>query len=103
MENRGPGLRMPDFDGNIGEGSVSIVVIENIGVAGKTARAAHHGNALPLADGGTIGVWSFCRIKLYVIADEKIEASIAIIVEPGAARTPTDLFVVHDQPCAWCR
>ena len=50
MEYRGPGFRMPDFLGDIGESSVSIVVIENIGVAGKPARPAHHRNAFPLAE-----------------------------------------------------
>src|SRR5262249_35161156 len=33
-------------------------------------------------------------IELDVIADEEIEASIAIVVKPGAARAPANLFVV---------
>ena len=35
---------------DIGKRSVAIVVIKNVGVAGKAARAAHDRNALPLAD-----------------------------------------------------
>jgi len=69
-------------------------VIKDVGVAGKTAGAAHYRDSLPLTDRGTIGVRRLGRIELYVVTDEKIKAPIAVVVEPGAARAPSDLFVV---------
>ena len=45
-------------------------------------------------------VGSFGGIELDVIADKKIEMSVAIVVEEGAARAPADLFVVDSSfPC----
>ena len=38
---------------------------------------------------------SFGRIELDVIADEEIEMPVAVVVEPGAAGSPADLFVVN--------
>ena len=42
-------LQNAGFLGNVGESSVAIVVVEDVGVAGKAARPAHNRNALPLA------------------------------------------------------
>jgi len=44
--------------------------------------------------GGASGVWGLCGIELDVVADEKIKASIAVIVEPGAAGTPANLLII---------
>ena len=74
-------------------------MIEDVGVAGKAARAAHYRDALPLADGWSVRVGSLRRIELDVVADEKIEAPVAVVVEEGAARAPADLFVVDARPC----
>src|SRR5271169_4788342 len=46
------GLENAGFLGNIGKGAVSIVVVEDVRIARKAARAAHGGNALPLAVAG---------------------------------------------------
>ena len=85
---------MPDFRGNIGERAVTVVVKENVGIAGKSARAAHRGNAFPLADGRRGWRRRVFRIELDVIADEKIEKAVAVVVEPRAAGAPANFFVV---------
>ncbi len=95
MEYRGPGLRMPDFLRDIGESAVSIVVVKDVGVAGKPARAAHHRDAFPLTAAGSPDGGSLRGIKLDVIADEQIEVAVAIIVEKSAARAPADAFIVE--------
>ena len=43
------GLQDACLLGHVGERSVAVVVIENVGVAGKAARTAHHRDAFPLA------------------------------------------------------
>src|SRR5271165_4766892 len=49
------GLQNARLPGNIGKGAVSVVVIQNVRVAGKAAWAAHGGNAFPLAKAHVIG------------------------------------------------
>ncbi len=41
-----------------------------------------------------VGGRRLCRIEFDVVAHEKIEVSVAVIVEPGAAGAPAILFVV---------
>src|SRR5208282_3879090 len=89
------GLQDTGLFGGIGESSISVVVIKEVGVSRKTARAAHGGNAFPLANGRLGGRRSFFGIEFYVVADEKIEVTIAVVVEPSAARAPANLFVVN--------
>src|ERR1700730_4993909 len=79
--------------GYVGKGSVSVVVVKNICVTGKTARAAHYGDPFPLAK-GIVGRRSFFRIEPYVIANEKIQVPISVVVEKSTARTPADLLIV---------
>ena len=67
---------------------------EHVGVAGQAARAAHHRNALPLARRGIARLTGLHRIELDVIADEKIQVAVAIVIEERAARAPTMLFVI---------
>ncbi len=80
--------------GDIRKSSVAVVVIENVGVARQATRAAHGGNSLPLALRRILFRRSFFRIELDVVADEKIEETIAVVIEPGATGTPADFFVV---------
>ena len=99
VRDRGDGIARAGFQDagflrDIGESSVAVVVIENVGVAGETARAAHDRNSFPLAKRLARGRRSFCGIELDVVADEKIQMAVAIVIEPGAARAPADLLVV---------
>ena len=77
-------LQDPGLLGDVSKSSVAVVVIQEISVSGKTARPAHRGNALPLANGRLGWRRSFFRIEFDVVADEKIEMAIAVVVEPGA-------------------
>ena len=79
---------------NVGESAVAVVVEENIGIARETARAAHDWNAFPLTGGGFVGRGRLCGIKLDVIADEKVEMAVAIIVEECAACAPAHMLVI---------
>ena len=69
-------------------------MIENVGVAGQAARTAHDRDAFPLADRCAARIRSFRGIELDVVADEKIETAVAVVVEKGAARAPANFFVV---------
>ena len=88
------GFENAGFLGDIGESSVAVVVVKDIGVAGESARTAHHRDALPLADRLRRRFGSFRRIELDVVADEKIEMSVAVVVEQGAARTPANMLLI---------
>ena len=44
---------------------------------------------------GPLGCGIFRRVEFDVIADEKIEKAVAVIVEKSAARSPANLFVEH--------
>ena len=44
---------------------------------------------------GPAGSGVFCRIELYVIADEKIETAVAVVVEPGATRSPANFLIIE--------
>ena len=81
--------------GNIGEGPVAVVVVENVGVAGKAARAAHGGHALPLAEGRVIADGGFVGIELDEVADEKIEMAVAVVIEERAARAPAAFLLIE--------
>src|SRR5207302_7552134 len=49
--------------------------------------------ALPICS--FAGSRNFFGIELYIIANEKIQASIPVIVEPGATRAPADPLIVN--------
>src|SRR5256885_946901 len=91
-----PRARLEDsgLRGNIGKGAVAVVVEQNVGVAGQTARAAHYGNAFPLTLRRVSLGGSFFWIELDVIADKEIETAVAVVVEPRTSGSPADLFVV---------
>ncbi len=68
-------------------------MIEDVGVARKAPRTAHHRNAFPLAS------CRFSRISLSwvefdVIAHEQVKVRISVVIEESAACTPANHFVV---------
>src|SRR5580704_11505672 len=87
-------LQNPGFFGDVSKSSVAVVVIQEIGVSEKATRPAHRRNAFPLANGRFAWRWSFFGVEFDVVADEKIETAIAVIVEPSATGSPADLFFV---------
>ena len=95
MEYRGPGFKNARLLRHIGKCPVSIVVIEDVRVGGKTARAAHDGNALPLAVMRRIRRGNLVRIQLDVVAYKKVEMAVPVIVEKSAARAPADCFLIE--------
>ena len=82
------GLENAGFLRDIGKRSVAVVVIKNVGVAGQSARAAHHRDAFPLAVEASVGGRRFVGIEFDVVADEEIQVAVAVVVEPGAAGSP---------------
>ena len=84
------------FFGDVGESAVAVVVIEDVGVAGQ-ARAGRTSSGMPFH--WHTAARRFRRrgfgIELDVVADEKIEIAVAIVVDPGAAGAPADLFFVE--------
>ncbi len=99
VRNCGDGVAATGFEdagsfGNIGERAVTIVAIEDVGVAGEATRAAHDRNAFPLAEWRAVGIGSLCRIKFDVVADEEVEITVAVVIEKSAAGAPANFIVV---------
>src|ERR1017187_1911973 len=88
------GLQNTRLLGNIGKRSVSVVVIKNVCVAGKAARAAHDGNTLPLAIAHVAGGGNLVRIQLDVVTHKKIQVAVPVKIEKGAAGTPAALLPI---------
>ncbi len=88
------GLEDAGLDGDVGKSAVTVVVIKDVRIGGETPRATHYRNVFPWTGCRTIRVWGLSWIESYVMADEKIKVPIAVVVEPGAARAPSDLFIV---------
>ena len=70
-------------------------MIENVGISRKSPRTAHDGNALPLAIGGIAGGRNRRGIQLQVVANEKIEVTVPVIIEKGTPRAPANLCLVE--------
>src|SRR5205814_7920669 len=68
------------FFRDVGERAVAVVAIENVVVAGDAARAAHDGNAFPVAEGRTVGIGILRGVELDVMADKEIEMDVAGVV-----------------------
>ena len=95
MEYRGPGLRMPAFSETSVKVPSPLLWIEEVRVAGQAARAAHDGNALPLASVRVACGRRLRGIELDVVADEEIEVAVAVVVEKRAAGAPANAFLVQ--------
>ena len=68
-------------------------MIKNVRIAGKTARATHDRNALPLAIVRVGCGGNLFGIELDVIAYKKIEVTVPVVIEKGTARAPTNLLL----------
>src|SRR5580704_11015713 len=67
------------------ECTVSIVVIENIAVERKAARAARHRKIAIPAIGVLARLRRTGKIKLEVVGDEQIQMSVVIVIQERAA------------------
>ena len=59
--------------------------------AGRPARAAHDGNALPLASVRAVRGRNGCRIQLEVVANEEIEVAVPVVIEKRTTGAPANL------------
>src|SRR5258708_35695650 len=89
------GLPDPCLLGDVGKSPIAVIVIKNVGVTGKAAGAAHDRESFPLAK---YIVDTLRRVKLDVIAHEKVEIRIAIVVEKNAASSPPNPNLVKTGP-----
>src|SRR4029077_14144715 len=64
------GFEDAGFFCDVGKRAITVVVKEIVGVSGKAARAAHYGNAFPLAGSSIFGIRSGGWVEFDVIADE---------------------------------
>jgi hypothetical protein len=83
---------MPGYLGDSGalrdifESAVALVVIQQVGVERKAARAAIHRHAAIEAVRVGARLRRGLKVELQVIGDEQVQAAIAVVVEEGAAR-----------------
>ncbi len=75
---------------NIGESSIAVVVVEDVHSARQAARAAHRGNAFPLAIAGLPRHRHLLKVQFDVVAHEQVKESVAVVINPGAAGAPAD-------------
>ena len=87
-------LRIPDCLGNVGERSISVVVIQNILAALQSRRPAGDHHAFVEARTG-FGHGRRGQIEIDVVGDEQIELPVAIVVDEGAASVPALAFARH--------
>ena len=73
--------------GDIGEGAVAVVVIEDILAALEARRPTCYLNSFVSTSSG---LWKRCclDIEVYVVGDKQIEMAVAVVVEKGAAGVP---------------
>jgi hypothetical protein len=93
------GFEDAGFSGDISKSAVAIVVIEDVGVAGRPRGPHITGMPFHWQTAGSPG-WSLRGIELDVIADEQIEMAVAVVIEEGAARAPADAVHRRGRPCA---
>src|SRR5229473_2372588 len=75
------------FFADVGEGSVAVVVIENVLAAVESRRAAGDHDAFVEAGTG-FGNRRGLQVEIDVVGDEKIEVAVAIVVHESAAGVP---------------
>ena len=73
---------------HIGEGTVAIVAVQQIGSAFQPARAAHHGDAFPLAVLVAARLWNGFLVEDDVVGDEQVEIAVTIVIEKRATGPP---------------
>ncbi len=78
---------MPDFSGDVGEGAVAVVVVEDVLAAVEAGRAAGDLHAFVGAAGG-FGQRGGLDVEVDVVGDEEIEVAVLVVVEEGAAGVP---------------
>ncbi len=82
------GLVDVGFGGDVLEGAVAAIVVENVFRRGQSARAAHHRRALPDARGTISRRGRGREIEVNVIRNDEIELAVTIVVHEGAAAAP---------------
>ena len=87
-------LRIPGRLGNVGEGSIAVVVIQNVLAALQSRRPARDHHAFVEARTG-FGHGRGRQIEIDVVGDEQIEVAVAIVVDEGAAGIPARAFARH--------
>src|SRR3989441_4273970 len=78
------GLQDAGGFGDVGEGAVAVVVIEDVFAAGQAGRAAGDHDAFVEA-GARFGNGRGSEVEINVIGDEEIEAAVAVVVHESAA------------------
>ena len=82
------GVEDARFFGDVGEGAVAIVVVEDVFTTLQAGWAAGDLNAFVGAAGG-FGVGRGLDVEVDVVGDEEVEMAVAVVVEEGAAGVPT--------------
>ena len=76
------------FGGDVFEGALALVVIQDIFRARQTARAAHHRDGFPDAGGALARSGRGREIKVHIIGHDQIKFAVAIIVNESATCAP---------------
>ncbi len=83
------GLVDVGFRGDVFEGAVAAIVVEDVLRRRQSSRAAHHRRALPDARRAVSRRRRGREIEVHVIGDDEIELAVAIVVNEGAAASPS--------------
>ena len=73
---------------HVGERAVAVVAVERVAVAGQSARAALHGDALELAGLVLAELRQVVEVEVDVVGDEQIEIAVVVVVDERRAGGP---------------
>src|SRR5271169_40461 len=74
--------------GDIREGPITAILIQNVFRSRQSARSAHHRYTLPHARTSLARDWSGGRIEIHIICHHQIKVPISVVVNESTARTP---------------
>src|SRR5438128_8015384 len=81
-----------DLVGDVGEISVSVILIKRERFWRQTARAAHDRLSFPLALAGLARVRRVCEVEVHIVHDDEIQKSITVEIDERATCTPARLW-----------
>ncbi len=82
------GLVNVSLRGDVLEGSVAAVMVEDVFRAWESAGAAHYGHSLPHAGRTLTGSGDGRKVEVNVVGDHEIEVAVTVVVNPRAPCAP---------------
>ena len=79
---------MPARAGDVGEGAVAVVAVQDVGLADEIPRTAQHVDAMILAVRCGAALRNGQLVERHVVGHVQIEVAVAVVIAERAARAP---------------